>query len=270
MMDGGCQRWRHGRDSYRPAGETIATRLYEVAEISGNGSDRTARAFVEAHHYSGSYPSALRRFGLYRTGELVGVLVVSVPMPQAATPFPGERMQSPDLGRFVLLDDVPANGETWFLARCVELMRGDGLLGLVSLSDPAERRNAAGVVVFAGHVGTIYQASNAIYLGRGPRRTLRMFADGTMMNARAISKIRARSRGWRYASALLEARGADALGSDEDAAAWLRRWLSALTTTTRHPGHHRYAITIDRRVRRHLPMSVAYPKARLDESRLAA
>ena len=31
MIAASCQRWRERRDSYRPAGETIATRLYEVA-----------------------------------------------------------------------------------------------------------------------------------------------------------------------------------------------------------------------------------------------
>lgn len=33
MITATCQRWRERRDSYRPAGETIATRLYEVAPI---------------------------------------------------------------------------------------------------------------------------------------------------------------------------------------------------------------------------------------------
>ena len=50
-----CQRWRERRDSYRPAGEVIDPRRFEVAPIP---DDTTARAFVEAHHYSASYPAA--------------------------------------------------------------------------------------------------------------------------------------------------------------------------------------------------------------------
>ena len=42
------QRWRDRRESYRPAGEPINPRLYEVAELAG---DREAKAFILAHHY---------------------------------------------------------------------------------------------------------------------------------------------------------------------------------------------------------------------------
>jgi hypothetical protein len=31
--------------------------------------------------------------------------------------------QAATLGRIVLLDEVPGNGETWFVARCFELLR---------------------------------------------------------------------------------------------------------------------------------------------------
>src|SRR5205085_8204988 len=70
------QRWRERRATYRPAGEIISTREYEVAEIS---DDKTARRFVEENHYSGSYPAAIVRFGLYRHALLVGVAVFSMP-----------------------------------------------------------------------------------------------------------------------------------------------------------------------------------------------
>lgn len=69
------QRWAQGRDSYRPAGEPIQTRLYEVAELD----ELDAKAFVVEHHYSRSYPAARWRFGLHRAGRLVGVAVFSGP-----------------------------------------------------------------------------------------------------------------------------------------------------------------------------------------------
>lgn len=40
-----CQRWRRGRSSYRPAGETIDTRRYHVDLVP---DDATARTFVVA------------------------------------------------------------------------------------------------------------------------------------------------------------------------------------------------------------------------------
>jgi hypothetical protein len=44
------QRWRGGRASYRPAGEPINTRLYEVAPIDGAGADKLAGDFVRSKH----------------------------------------------------------------------------------------------------------------------------------------------------------------------------------------------------------------------------
>src|SRR4051812_33664326 len=102
------QRWREGRDCYRPAGETIRTRDYEVAALAGNA---TARRFVLRHHYSGSYPAARFRFGLYRGADLVGVAVFSHPCTdRVLSLFGGPPTESVELGHFVLLDEMPANG----------------------------------------------------------------------------------------------------------------------------------------------------------------
>jgi hypothetical protein len=251
------QRWRDRRGSYRPAGETIDPRAFEVAKLD---DDNTPKRFVEAHHYSGSFPAARFRFGLYRGTQLAGVAVFSQPMnARALRPLPGEALEGVELGRFVLLDDVPGNGETWFLARCFELLRKEPLVGVVSFSDPTPRATAAGVSVFNGHVGTIYQAFNAIYLGRGTARTLRLLPDGTVLSDRTLQKIRKRERGWRYASAILEAHGAAPLG-DEDAHEWVRHWVAALTRAVRHPGNHKYVWGLRPSVRKHLPDSQPYPK----------
>lgn len=285
------QRWRDGRASYRPAGETIDTRRYEVAPIDG---DAEARAFVERHHYTASYPAARFRFGLYsrlhddrtevprpeavravRAGplrhvrddgdepegrdvrplpdaRLVGVAVFSVPVNDRSITnvFPVHPLEATDLGRFVLLDGVPANGETWFLARCFELLRVAGIRGLISMADPA-----------AGHVGTIYQAHNAVYLGRATPRTLHVLPDGTVFNDRAQQKVRdgRGTRGFDYACGLLTRSGAPDPG-DGDAGAWLREWRGRLCRRARHRGNHKYAWPIDRRLRRHLPASEPYPK----------
>jgi hypothetical protein len=254
-----CQRWRDRRDSYRPAGEPIRTSLYDVAAI---GSDRVARAFVEQHHYSGSYPAARARFGLYRRGELVGVAVLSQPPSQAAliasVPLPIENVARAELGRFVLLDDVPANGESWFLARCFELARAEGFAGVVAHSDPEQRTSASGAIVFAGHLGTIYCATNATYCGRTPARTWRLLPDGTLLSARALSKLRLQDRGWRYVVELLLKHGAPAPAGDWRA--WCARAVNAVSRTYRHRGNHRYLWALDRRLRRHLPASLPYPK----------
>lgn len=256
------QRWRERRDSYRPPGELIRTDQYDVEPID---SDLVARDFVHEHHYSATYPAARFRFGLYRRGELVGVAVFSHPCNNrvltnvfARTPV----LEAVELGRFVLLDEVPGNGETWFLARAFEQLRGEGIRGVVSFSDPTPRTAADGRVIFPGHLGTIYQAHNARFLGRGDARTVKLLPDGRVFANRAEQKIRSGSRGWRYASSQLEAFGADPLPEGADRGArleWLELWLGRLTRPLRHPGNLRYAWPLARRVE--LPAGQAYPKA---------
>jgi site-specific DNA-cytosine methylase len=199
MITAVTQRWRAGRASYRPAGEVVDVRRLDVAVLD---NDTTPRAFVEAHHYSRSYPAARRRFGLYRGADLVGVAVFSQPVSEALLDcLPGERLARLELGRFVLLDDTGANAETWFLGPCFEALRAEGFAGVVSLSDPVARVDQAGAATFPGHVGTIYQAHNAVFLGRATARTLRLLPDGTVLNARARQKLLAGLRmaraGWR-------------------------------------------------------------------------
>jgi hypothetical protein len=221
-----------------PPGGSISTREHDVVAIQ---SDTVAKDFVVATHYSKSYPAARERFGLYHHDQLVGVAVFSVPVrPEVVTnwlPCPLEA--SIELGRFVLLPEVAYNGETWFYGRCRELLRRMGYEGIVSFSDPVPRR-VGGVVIFPGHVGFIYQASNAIYAGRGRPRYLRMLPDGRTLSDRALAKLKAGHRGRRYVASLLEGHGAVPLQDDEDAAAWASTWVPKITTRVYHAGNHRY------------------------------
>ncbi len=254
----GAQRWRAGRAHYRCPEEVIATHQYEVAAIA---DDRTAKGFVTDHHYSRSYPSARFRMGLYRRGQLVGIAVYSHPVnDRVFDVVPVSRGAAVELGRFVLLDTVPGNGETWFLARTFELLRREEIAGVVSFSDPQPRRTLGGELVLPGHIGRIYQAHNAVYVGRGTARTLRLLPDGRVFSARAIAKIRARHRGWRYASEQLVSFGAPPLASGEDARVWLSTWLPRLTRRVRHRGNHKYVWALATKLRRRLPSGQAYPK----------
>lgn len=257
MITAVCQRWKERRGVYVPAGEVLNPRDYEVAAIP---DDTTARAFVETEHYSGSYPAALRRFGLYTGEHLVGVAVFSEPMQKKALrPFPPDAAM--DLGRFVLQDRVPGNGETWFLARCLHQLQREGVVGVVSFSDPVPRVAKGGEQVFRGHIGTIYQASGALYANRGTVRTLRVFDDGTVFNGRTASKARKGEKGRRYAIAQLVAKGAREPRAGEDIAAWLRGEVRRLTRPLRHRGNHRYLFPLDPAARRWLRgTGLPYPK----------
>ena len=255
----GNQRWRQGRDAYRPPDEPIHTADYGVAALP---DDAVAKAFVQKHHYSLSYPAARWRFGLYRRGALQGVAVFSHPCNDRVltSVFPGRATDSVELGRFVLLDEVPGNGETWFLGRCFRLLRRESLAGVVAFSDPCRRINHLGMPVFRGHIGTIYQGHNAVYLGRGTPRTLTLLPDGQVLSDRAQQKVRSADRGVRYAVALLVGQGAEPPPSDDptELAAWLRLWKDRLCRRVRHRGNHKYAWPLSRCVR--LLASLPYPK----------
>jgi hypothetical protein len=300
------QRWYQRLGTWRDANEVIDTRAYEVAELL---DDATPKRFVEEHHYSGSYPAARARYGLYRLGggymgkvvdvlarsgetlsaehmlsasnrDLVGVAVFSHPPNEAVLKkLPCDRMAGIELGRFVLLSSVPGNGESWFLARCFELLRARGIEALVSHSDPLPRRTVDGALVLPGHVGQIYQATNAIYGGRTKARALWLLPDGTVFSERAMSKIRARERGYRYAIDQLVAHGAEKpLDLGQDLTAWLADQLPIVGRRVRHRGNHRYLWAINKRLRKDIAKlaivgedgePLAYPK-KLDDEAVAA
>lgn len=239
-----CQRWREGRARYRPAGELFEPSRSRVELID----EKTAKAFVVTHHYSHSYPAARLRIGVFHkppfgAERLAGVAVFSVPVqPAAATKYLGvASAQGVELGRFVLLDELAANAETWTLARAFRLLRErlPELRGVISYADPVARYDADGKIVKPGHTGTIYRAHNAKYHGRSGARTLTISSSGLVLNERSISKIRAGERGIDYACRQLVAMGAPARVAYESGRDYLKRALAeGGFRRVRHPGNH--------------------------------
>ena len=257
-----CQRWRDGTHSWRHARDGgFDARRYEVAAVD----EATAKGYVVRHHYSRSYPAARLRYGLFERDRLCGVLVLGVPMRASVLTNVFPRLEpfyeSLELSRLVLADRVPANGETWFMARAFRLAARDGVLGLVCFADPVARI-VGGRLVFPGHVGICYQAHNATYLGRSTPRTLVVLPDGTTLNARARQKVVAQERGHEYVEQLLVRHGAHPLDGRDDLARWLTEALTAVgATRLRHAGCHRYGFRLGPAARRiHLPSASAYPK----------
>jgi hypothetical protein len=257
------QRWRARRAFFVDPSRRFDPRGWEVSPIA---DDTTAKRFVIATHYAKSYPAARRRFGLYAPGgSLEGVAVMSVPArPAALLPCP-DLSTAVELGRLVLTDRAGFNAETWMIARCFAALSAEGFTGVVSFSDPMPRDAVDGRVVFAGHAGQIYAASNAVYLGQRRAGTLRLLPDGSVFSARAASKVRNRERGWQYALEQLVAAGAPAPVETTRAALarWLSRALPLVTRPRRHPGNHKYVFGLDRATRRALPASLPYPRLRL-------
>jgi hypothetical protein len=146
------------------------------------------------------------------------------------------------------------------VAQTFRALRQEGIRGVLSFSDPQERRSPAGEVITPGHVGIVYQALSAVYAGQATARTLHALPDGRVINARAMQKVRAGERGWRGTIDTLRAAGAARYSEGADRTEWLRAALAATCTTRRHPGNHRYLWGLDKHTRRGLPPSLPYPR----------
>jgi hypothetical protein len=278
--------------------------------------EAAARAYVEAEHYSRSWPAAVARFGLWHHGRgaagreitsreitsreingdsapdravdvsaggrsddaaLVGVAVFGVPAQAKVLTnvFPGLEpyRESLELSRLVLegpahcgVGRAPANAETWFVARCLRELADDGVRGVVSFSDPVPRVRSDGTVVMPGHVGIVYQASNAVCLGRATARQVWVLPDATVLHERAMSKVRRLERGHEYVERRLVALGARVRPDRADPQAWLRdALLDVGARPVRHEGNWRYAFVTGRTRRERSRVEVrgevcAYPK----------
>lgn len=263
------QRWLHRTDRYRPEGETIDPSRYGVEVMP---DDRRAKAFVVAHHYSMSYPAARLRVGLYRAlgghvaPELCGVAVFSVPAQAAAIPRWTGTEQGVELGRFVLLHDVPAMGETWFLARAFRALQLElpAVRAVLSYSDPLPRARADGQCVTPGHIGLIYQAHNAHHAGRARGDTLVLDRDARTVSRRALSKLKHGERGAEGVYRELLDRGAPTRNPGEEPAAYVARALrEGPFRTVRHPGNFVYLWCVgpDREATRaRFPAALPFPR----------
>ena len=277
-----CQRWANRQHSWvrRRAGGFDADR-YLVAPVA----ESVAKTYVLANHYAQSYPAASRRYGLFLDTDdgpdLLGVAVFGIPAQARvlSNVFPDLQpyVQSLELSRFVLEGDTlarpgapapglgraPGNSESWFLARCFEYLAADGVVGVVSFADPVPRV-VAGQLLFPGHRGVIYQASGALFTGRGTARTIIVLPDGTSLSERSLQKVRRGEQGHEYVERRLVAAGAPAPHAGEGPGAWLLGALEdAGARRLRHRGCFRYAMVTSASARRRVRVGQAglpYPK----------
>lgn len=240
------KRWRDRSQRWRAPGDVFDPRRFAV---DGIADDTRPKEFVEQHHYAASYPAAVFRVGLFGPrAALVGVAVFSVPPQQAALPkWTGVTLGegAAELGRFVLLDDVGYNAETWFLSRAFRLLRTHKhYRRILSYADPLERPEIAK----PAHWGTVYQAANATFAGRSEARWQHIAPTGEVVSRRMLNKIRQGHQGWQYGVDWLRERGAPVQGTAEPSRGWVDRVLSAWRRVY-HPGNLAYVFGLDDRAK---------------------
>lgn len=271
IEDDASQRWTEHQPTWkRPEDGGFDKRLYKAVLIDY----RTARDFVVRHHYSRSYGAVKRcgRFGMVEraTDALVGVAAFGVPASRHLMPmvYPGLGYdRAAELLRFVLLDEVASNAETWFAAQALHSLSRDGLFGVVAHSDPVPRVDVAGQVIMPGHIGEIYRDGGWGYVGQAEPRILRQFPDGTVLNERSAEKVPAGHRGGGGVVKRMVEFGADPLTDRDDPRKWLTFWTARLTTPVEQPGVHRYVRLLGSKTQqRHtvMPLEITEPPTKRD------
>lgn len=254
-------------------------RGYDVTPIGFTA----ARDFIAEHHYLKSIGADVKRYGLWRRGELVGVAVYGIPSnPRVITNWLPDLAPVPrgdgtyhwpalSLLRLSIIDLVGGNGESWFVARCRELLTADGVLATVTFADPMALWAADGRLVFRGHAGILYQGDNWTYCGLATARPVLITPAGERLDERRLQKIRKQEPGHQAAQRFLTSLGAKPIRPGEPPAAYLRRALNAIgVRRIRHTGCHRYIrphrrdVAVVHRGRRIRRDPRAYPKLRDD------
>lgn len=252
------QRWFEGRANFRLSREPINPSEYGVEMVDYS----IAKTFVCRHHYSGTFSPSIASFGLFRKSSVAAARLVGV-----ATFAPASNIRSvrrwtgldfaagAELARFVLLDEVHGNGESWFLTRALKQFKAyrPSVKVVLSYSDPVPRTRLDGSLVFPGHYGCIYASANALYLGRASSKTQYLAPDGRVIANRILSKLRNGEVGRAYAERTLADVSGVSREDGEPSVAFVDRALGHLRAQ-HHPGNHLYVFPIatDRREKRHI------------------
>lgn len=164
---------------------------YLVKKISA----KEAKEYIIKNHYShGIHNGPSPCYGLFEENNLIGVLAFATPCSEnvRASVFGPEYKDSVvELHRLHILDVTPKNTESWFISRCLKLLKQDRpqTKAVISFSDSTE-----------GHEGIIYKATNAYRIGTTGKATFFRDEKGRLrhprQNGHNITKAEALARGW--------------------------------------------------------------------------
>jgi len=148
--------------------------------------------FCRRWHYTKHMGAATWRYGLWDGITLVGVVAYNIPTMDVCA-----AMFGPDLwdwvahmGRLVCAEDAPRNVESRLIAESLRLLKQDR---------PVVRAVVTYAASGAGHIGYVYQATNALYLGLAASRYHYQDGSGQSRSTKQttyLSKADAIARGW--------------------------------------------------------------------------
>ena len=140
---------------------------------------RVAKALLTGQHYLHSMPGGTyRAFGVFNHKRLLGAITLGVGPKNA---YRLVKESAPDdalaLSRVWLSDELPPNSESFVVGQVLRALRKHtNIKFIVTYADPS-----------AGHVGTIYQASNWLYTGLSQAMPVYDLGDGVQHHSRSLS-----------------------------------------------------------------------------------
>ena len=164
---------------------------YSVKRIRGG----VGRDFIRDHHYTKSCHNGPMCWGLFRHDEIIGVIAFANPSSEAVRSqmFGVDYKHTvTELHRLFISDTTPKNAESWFIVRALKELKKvkPELNAVISFADSTE-----------GHVGTIYQATNALFCGTTGRARFWRDSEGRLRHPRQngvnIDPYTAKQRGWK-------------------------------------------------------------------------
>ena len=123
----------------------------EIFEFESMQDNPDLQEFVETYHYSGTIARGCSfNFVLLHNGHVFGVAQFGVP-----SGMKYNNVATIECKRFVLLEGQPKNVSSWFLSKCIKMLKSYEMFdNILSFADKEH-----------GHVGTIYKAANFKFVG---------------------------------------------------------------------------------------------------------
>lgn len=148
--------------------------------VVANIDKRVLRELIARNHYSGTCSDITVGYGVYWRGQLKGGIVFSAGVGRFANAYcrickPTEVIE---LTRLWLHDDLPKNSESRVVGLALRVLKkGRGRFrAVLSYADE-----------FAGHIGTIYQATNFRYMGPTDTGSTKIRIGNMIVNLRSLN-----------------------------------------------------------------------------------
>ena len=158
---------------------------------------KEAKEYIVKNHYShGCHNGPSPCYGLFENDNLIGCLMFATPCSEnvRASVFRVEHKDSvTELHRLHILDVTPKNTESWFISRCLKLLKQDKpqIKAVLTFADKTE-----------GHEGIIYKATNAYFCGVTSSALFFRDENGRLIHPHQcginITKEKAKELGWKF------------------------------------------------------------------------